>query len=113
MKKKKALKMLSALSQDTRLNIFKLLIQENQEGLSAGVIADILQVPSATMSFHLSQLTDAGLLRSTKKGRIVMYAAKHKSVKNLMIFLTENAYKKNQKAAPNDIGMDDDDDSED
>ena len=103
--------MLSALSQETRLNIFRLLIQEDQEGLSAGVIADILQVPSATMSFHLSQLTDAGLLRSNKKGRIVMYAAKQKSIKNLMDFLTENSYKKQQKLNANDTSPEEEDDA--
>lgn len=97
MKKKKALKMFSALSQETRLNIFKLLIQESDEGLSAGVIADILQVPSATMSFHLSQLSDAGLLKSSKNGRTVMYSAKYKAIKNLMDFLLEGSFKKQQK----------------
>jgi ArsR family transcriptional regulator len=109
MKKKKALKMFSALSQETRLNIFRLLIQEGPEGLSAGVIADILQVPSATMSFHLSQLADAGLLKSSKKGRVVMYAAKQKAAKNLLEFLTENSYKKQQKELVLDSAIDEDD----
>ena len=59
MKQKKALNMLSALAQETRVNIYKLLIQEGKEGLAAGVIAEILQVPAATLSFHLAQMTNA------------------------------------------------------
>jgi len=97
MKAKKALKILSALSQETRLAIFRLLIQEGEEGLSAGMISEILQVPPATLSFHLSQLNDAGVLKSKKSGRVVTYSAKHKSVKKLNEFLLENSYKKRQK----------------
>jgi ArsR family transcriptional regulator len=98
MKSKKALKILTALSQETRLAIFRLLIQEGKEGLSAGMIAEILQVPPATLSFHLSQLSDAGVLKSEKKGRTVMYIAKNKTMKNLMAYMTENSYKKRMKA---------------
>ncbi len=94
MKHKKALKMLSALAQETRVNIYKLLVQESKEGLSAGVIAEILKVPAATLSFHLTQMTNAGLLKSSKNGRTVMYCAKQKAIKNLASFLTENSYKK-------------------
>ena len=78
MKPKKALKMLSALAQDTRLSIFRLLIQEGPDGLSAGMISEILQVPAATLSFHLSQLTEAGLIDPTRDGRTIMYSAKYK-----------------------------------
>lgn len=94
MKHKKALKILSALAQDTRINIYKLLVQESKEGLSAGVIAEILHVPPATLSFHLALMTDAELLKSNKKGRTVMYSAKQKVINNLAAFLTENAYRK-------------------
>ena len=97
MKQKKALKMLAALAQETRANIYKLLIQEGKEGLSAGVIAEVLQVPAATLSFHLAQMTNAELLKSKKKGRTVMYCAKQKAIKNLAAYLTENSYKKRQK----------------
>ena len=97
MKTKKALKILTALSQETRLEIFRLLIQEGPEGLTAGVNAEILQVPAATLSFHLSQLSDAGVLIPTKEGRTIKYAAKYKSIKNLMAYLTENSYKKRIK----------------
>lgn len=98
MKQSKALKMLSALAQETRVNIYKLLIQEGKEGLAAGMIAEILHVPAATLSFHLTQMANAGLLKSKKKGRAVMYCAKQKAIKNLSDYLTENSFKKRQKA---------------
>jgi ArsR family transcriptional regulator len=98
MKTKKVIKTLSALSQETRLAIFRLLIQEGPEGLSAGMIAEILQVPQATLSFHLSQMTEAGLLKSERNGRTITYTAKHKSIKRIYQFLTENSYKKRMKA---------------
>lgn len=90
--------MLSALAQETRVNIYRLLVQEGKEGLAAGVVAEILQVPAATLSFHLAQMTNAGLLKSHKKGRVVMYCAKRKAVKNLVAFLNENAFKKSELA---------------
>lgn len=97
MKNKKALKMLSALAQETRLDIFRLLIQEGPDGISAGNIAEILQVPAATLSFHLSQLSNAGLVKSRKDGRTIFYAAKYKAIKLLMEHVLENSYKKRSK----------------
>lgn len=103
MKHKKAVKMLSALAQETRVDVFRLLIQEGPEGLPAGVIAEILQVPGATLSFHLSQLTGAGLIKSSKEGRVIRYSAKYKIAKELLRFLTENSYKK-RKSDTSDEG---------
>lgn len=97
MKLKKAIKMLSALSQDTRLEIFRLLIKEGPEGLPAGVIAEILEVPSATLSFHLTQLSNAGLIVASKTGRSISYSAKYKSIKKLMRFVLEGSYQKRIK----------------
>ncbi len=97
MKSRKALKIVSALAQETRLDIYRLLIQESDEGLPAGTIAEIMQVPSATLSFHLSQMSNAGLLTSRKEGRTIYYAAKYKAVKSLYKFLTHNAYKKREQ----------------
>ena len=98
MKASKVLKMLSALAQENRLAVFRLLIQEGPDGLPAGTIADILQIQPATLSFHLSQLSNAGLIEPEKDGRVVRYAAKYKSVKKLMTYLNDNSYKKRQKA---------------
>ncbi len=96
-KAKKALKILTALAQETRLAIFRLLVQEGPEGLAAGMIADVLQVPPATLSFHLAQMTDAGILKVNKDGRTMMYSAKYKSIKHITAYLTENSYKKRMK----------------
>ena len=91
MKPKKALLALSALAHESRLDIFQLLLKQGDEGLSAGTIADILNIPSATLSFHLSQLSSAGLVKSTKNGRMVIYRASHKRLKKLVKFLTGHA----------------------
>ncbi len=93
MKSKKALKMLLALAQETRLEIFRLLIQEDEDGVSAGMIAQILNVPTATLSFHLSHMVNAGLIRSNREGRSIRYSARYKSAKKLSEHLNENAYK--------------------
>jgi ArsR family transcriptional regulator len=91
-KLKKAVKMVSALAQETRMSVFRLLMLRRSEGgLPAGVIAEMLDVPSATMSFHLNQLTNAGLLKSVKDGRQVIYSVKKKSVKGLVRFIQEGA----------------------
>lgn len=97
MKSKKAVKILSALSQETRLAIFRLLIQESKDGLSAGTIAEILQVPAATLSFHLSHLSNAGLIKPSREGRVINYSIRYKTIKQLMDYLTKNAYKKRMK----------------
>ena len=89
-KLKKAVKMVSALAQETRMSVFRLLMSKREEGgVPAGVIAEMLDVPSATMSFHLNQLTAAGLLKSNKEGRQVFYSVKKKAVKGLVKFIEE------------------------
>jgi len=97
MNQKKSIKILEALAQDTRMNIYKLLIQENKDGLSAGTIAEILEIPPATLSFHLTHMENADLLKSHRKGRSIMYSAKQKAIKNLIEFLTENSFKKREE----------------
>lgn len=109
MKPKKAAAALSALAHESRLDIFRLLMQEGEKGLAAGAIAEILHIPSATLSFHLSQLSAAGLVRSTKEGRMVIYTSNHKRLKKLVAFLTEHMPKKNDSEEPE---TDDDDDDE-
>jgi DNA-binding transcriptional ArsR family regulator len=103
--------MLSALAQETRVSIYKLLVQEGKGGIAAGVISEILQVPAATLSFHLSQMSNAGLLKSRKSGRSVMYSAKRKAIKNLASYLTENSFKENNKTVKKtkiDLGLGED-----
>lgn len=95
MKPKKVLGALSALAHESRLDIFLLLTQEGENGLPAGTIAERLKIPSATLSFHLSQLSAAGLVKSQKEGRMVIYTANLKRLKKLVKFLTAYAPKKN------------------
>lgn len=89
MKPKKAVAALSALAHESRLDIFRLLLNKGEEGMAAGALAEALQIPAATLSFHLSQLSGAGLIKSTKDGRSVIYRASYKRLKKLTKFLTE------------------------
>jgi DNA-binding transcriptional ArsR family regulator len=88
MKTKKAVAALSALAQDSRLAIFRLLMEGPDEGMAAGDISKALDIPPTTMSFHLSQLKNAGLIDSVKNGRSVIYTAQRKRVKKLSNYLT-------------------------
>ena len=85
-----ALEALSALAQESRLSVFRLLVQRGPNGLAAGEIAERLDIPPATLSFHLSQLGQAGLVTSTRNGRSIVYAADFKGMDRLMGFLYEN-----------------------
>lgn len=105
LKPKKALQALSALAHESRLDIFLLLLKQDDEGLAAGAIAEMLDIPSATLSFHLSQLSNAGLVKSTKDGRMVIYRASQKRLKKLVKFLTGQAVPTSEAAVhkPMDI----------
>jgi DNA-binding transcriptional ArsR family regulator len=85
-----AIKALGALAQETRLAIYRLLVQAGPEGRAAGAIGDELGIPPATLSFHLAQLAGAGLVRSRQDGRFIYYAADFGSMNALVGFLTEN-----------------------
>ena len=85
-----ALAALSGLSQETRLAIFRLLVQRGPEGLPAGKIGERLGLPAATLSFHLAHLEQCGLLRSQRAGRMIIYSADYRIMNGLMSYLTEN-----------------------
>ena len=85
-----ALESLGALAQESRLAAFRLLVQRGPDGLAAGQIAERLDIPPATLSFHLGQLGQAGLVTSTRNGRSIVYAADYKGMDRLMGFLYEN-----------------------
>jgi len=85
-----ALQALSALAQESRLAIFRLLVQAGPGGLAAGAIGEKLDLPPATLSFHLAGLTRAGLARSRQDGRFVIYSANYENMNTLVAFLTEN-----------------------
>ena len=90
METKQAVQALAALAQDSRLAIFRLLVQAGPAGLAAGAIGEKLELPPATLSFHLAGLTRAGLAQSRQDGRFVIYSASFESMNALVAFLTEN-----------------------
>jgi ArsR family transcriptional regulator len=81
---------LSALAQENRLDVFRLLVQAGPDGMAAGDVADRLKIPAATLSFHLAQLRQAGLLAMRRDGRSLIYSANYDGMNALMAFLTEN-----------------------
>ncbi len=81
---------LAALAQETRLDIFRLLVQAGPEGLPAGRLGEELGLPSATLSFHLSQLRHAGLASFRRESRSLIYAAEYDAMNGLLSYLTEN-----------------------
>lgn len=85
-----AIQALSALAQESRLAIFRLLVQAGPAGLAAGTIGEKLDLPPATLSFHLAGLTRAGLAQSKQEGRFVIYSASFDNMNALVAFLTEN-----------------------
>jgi ArsR family transcriptional regulator len=85
-----ALDALDALSQETRLWVFRLLVQAGPEGLAAGDIAERLSLRQNTLSSHLKHLTLAGLLNSRRSGRNIVYTANYDTVKMLVLFLMED-----------------------
>ena len=90
METKTAVTALAALAQETRLSIFRLLVQAGPEGVPAGRISEQLEVPSATLSFHLKDLTHAGLVTPRQEGRFIYYSADFERMAALMSFLTQN-----------------------
>ena len=90
MKEKDAIKALAALAQPTRLGIFRLLVTAGPDGLNVGVIQEHMELASATLSFHLKELTHAGLVASRQEGRFVYYAPEIEHMNDLVAFLTEN-----------------------
>jgi ArsR family transcriptional regulator, arsenate/arsenite/antimonite-responsive transcriptional repressor len=90
MKKSNVISALSALAQETRLDIFRLLVVRGPGGLAAGEIGLRLGQPSPTMSFHLNQLRFAGLVTSRRESRSIFYSANFKAMNDLLAYLTEN-----------------------
>lgn len=81
---------LAALAQETRLAIFRLLVEAGPEGMNAGAIAEALDLPPATLSFHVAQLARAGLAVSRQEGRFIYYSANFEAMDGLIAFLTDN-----------------------
>jgi len=83
-------KAFGALAQDTRLKIMGLLAGAGSTGLPAGDISLALGVPQNTLSFHLSQMENAGLITRRRSGRFIIYSANNNGMKNLLRYMVEN-----------------------
>lgn len=90
METKQAVTALAALAQDSRLAAFRLLVQTGPEGLAASKIAEQLDMAPSSLSFHLKELSHAGLVAARQEGRFVIYSANFATMNGLVAFLTEN-----------------------
>ena len=90
MKTAAAIRGLAALAQESRLRIFRLLVQHGPEGVPAGAIAQRLDIAGATLSFHLKELAHAGLVTPRQDGRFIYYSANYPAMNDLVGYLTEN-----------------------
>ena len=85
-----AVKRLSAIAQETRLDVFRLLVKAGPEGVAAGDIARELETAANTMSAQLLVLSNAGLIRARREGRSIIYAVNYEAMRDLLMFLTED-----------------------
>lgn len=90
METEKVVVALESLAQQSRLGIFRLLVEAGPDGLPAGRIAEQMALPAATLSFHLSQLKHSGLLACRREGRSLIYSADFAAMNDLVGFLTDN-----------------------
>ena len=81
---------LGALAQEHRLAAFRLLVQSGPDGMAAGALADALGIPASSLSFHLAQLSNAGLVTQRRVSRSIIYAADYAAMNGLLSYLTEN-----------------------
>ncbi|SFJ89743.1 ArsR/SmtB family transcription factor [Methylophaga sulfidovorans] len=90
MKLETALNAFAALSQETRLLAFRLLVEAGPQGMAAGVISDALGIPHNTLSFHLTHLSQANLVSSRKEGRSIIYMANFEQMRDLIAFMVQD-----------------------
>jgi DNA-binding transcriptional ArsR family regulator len=100
MNNKQAIAALSALAHETRLALFRLLVSVGPQGLSAGVIAERLEVAPSSLSFHLAQLVHAGLIVQRRHSRQLIYSADYGAMNLLLGYLTENCCGRGESCAP-------------
>lgn len=98
MNKTKVLAALTGLSQESRLDIVRLLVERGPGGMPAGEIATHLDLPNATLSFHLKELSHAGLVASRQTGRFIYYSARFDTVNGLVDYLTHNCCRGTSRA---------------
>lgn len=81
---------LAALGHETRLAIFRLLVQAGTEGVNAGLIGEKLEIPAPTLSFHLAHLSRVGLIKGRQESRFIYYVADYGTMDELLAYLTKN-----------------------
>ena len=90
MEKQDAIGALAALAHETRLDIYRTLVRAGREGLAAGAVATSLGIPAATLSFHLKELKNAGVIRCQREGRSLIYSPRFDAMTSLVDYLSEN-----------------------
>lgn len=85
-----AAELLAALGHETRLAIFRMLVEAGTDGMNASAIGDALGLPGATLSFHLSHLSRVGLIKGERESRFIRYSAEYGTMDDLIAFLTSN-----------------------
>ena len=90
MKSIDVVKILGALAQESRLEVFRLLVRKGSKGMAAGELSCYFGLPPATMSFHLKELNGAGLITSRRESRSIIYSANYAHMQKLINFLLEN-----------------------
>jgi DNA-binding transcriptional ArsR family regulator len=90
MESKQIVSALEALAQESRLAVFRALVQAGKPGLTPGRLSETLDLPAPTLSFHLAQLRHAGLVEATREGRSLIYVANYATMNGVIAFLTEN-----------------------
>ncbi|MCX5564276.1 ArsR/SmtB family transcription factor [Alcaligenes phenolicus] len=90
MESKDVVQVLSALAQESRLTVYRLLVQAGPAGLPAGRIAELTSIPPSSLSFHLKELSHAGLLTSRQESRFVIYSANFAVMNAILGYLAEN-----------------------
>jgi ArsR family transcriptional regulator len=90
MEMKQVLAALAALAQETRLSLFRLLVQAGPRGVSVGEIGASVACAPATLSFHLKEMVHAGLIEARQQGRFIFYSANYARMNELLSYLTEN-----------------------
>jgi ArsR family transcriptional regulator, arsenate/arsenite/antimonite-responsive transcriptional repressor len=90
MEKIDAVVALAALAQDNRLDVFRLLVRAGPQGMSAGAVAETLELAPNTLTFHFDRLRQAGLITVRRDGRSMIYAARFETMNALLDYLTEN-----------------------
>lgn len=90
METKSIVRALAAIAHESRLQAYRYLVQAGPAGLAAGHLSELVGIPPSSLSFHLKELVNAGLLSSRQEGRFVFYSAEYATMNSLLAYLTEN-----------------------